>query len=211
MSFSDHKITAFTHKIVDLPDQPNLPADELKARFDSSPEELRQAVNGICDEGEALSARIDSYRAQTFTGEIERDMLAPEVQEELSAKADETSVASRLASESLARSDGDANLSARITAAEGALPDKVGIYYGSYTGDGSSSRSIYLGFRPKAVLVICTQTFSFNSRYAAGSWIATTTLSSSAVSVTDSGFTINNSNSSEINEQAAPYMYLAFR
>ena len=41
MSFSDHKITAFTHRIADLPDQPNLPADELKARFDSSPEELR--------------------------------------------------------------------------------------------------------------------------------------------------------------------------
>ena len=44
MSFTDHKITQFVHRIVDLPDQgPNLPADELKARFDSSPEELRQA------------------------------------------------------------------------------------------------------------------------------------------------------------------------
>ena len=34
MSFSDHKITAFQHKITDLPDQPSLPANELKARFD---------------------------------------------------------------------------------------------------------------------------------------------------------------------------------
>ena len=47
MSFSDHKITQFTHRISELADQPNMPADELKARFDSSPEELRQSVNGI--------------------------------------------------------------------------------------------------------------------------------------------------------------------
>ena len=57
MSFSDHKITAFTHRIADLPDQPNLPADELKARFDSSPEELRQSVNGICND--ALDAGFE--------------------------------------------------------------------------------------------------------------------------------------------------------
>ena len=47
MSFSDHKITAFQHKITDLPDQPTLSPQELKARFDSSPEELRKAVIDI--------------------------------------------------------------------------------------------------------------------------------------------------------------------
>ena len=52
MSFTDYKITQFTHKIADLPDQPNMPADELKARFDSSPEELRRSVNGICDDAD---------------------------------------------------------------------------------------------------------------------------------------------------------------
>ena len=64
MSFTDYKITQFTHKIADLPDQPNLPADELKARFDSSPEELRQSVNAICDEGDTLAARVDQHGTQ---------------------------------------------------------------------------------------------------------------------------------------------------
>ena len=66
MSFSDHKITAFQHKITDLPDQPTLSPQELKARFDSSPEELRKAVNGICDEGERLSARVEGIVTDTF-------------------------------------------------------------------------------------------------------------------------------------------------
>ena len=66
MSFSDHKITQFAHKITDLPDQPSLPANELKARFDSSPEELRQAVNGICDEASRLEARVEGIVVDTF-------------------------------------------------------------------------------------------------------------------------------------------------
>ena len=85
MSFSDHKITAFTHRIADLPDQPNLPADELKARFDSSPEELRESVNGICDDAEALESKVDSIITQTFEGTIDREMLSDELAAELDA------------------------------------------------------------------------------------------------------------------------------
>ena len=65
----------FQHKITDLPDQPSLPANELKARFDSSPEELRQAVNGICDEASRLEARVEGIVVDTFGDTIDREML----------------------------------------------------------------------------------------------------------------------------------------
>ena len=79
MSFSDHKITAFTHRIADLPDQPNLPADELKARFDSSPEELRTAHNAVCDDADRLEARVEGIVAETCGATTTEDMLSDEL------------------------------------------------------------------------------------------------------------------------------------
>ena len=49
MDFADNKLSSFTKKIIDLIDQPNMQPDELKAYFDSSPEEVRQAHNSLCD------------------------------------------------------------------------------------------------------------------------------------------------------------------
>lgn len=49
MDFAANKLNDFTHKIIDLRDQPNMQPDDLKAYFDSSPEEVRQAHNGLCD------------------------------------------------------------------------------------------------------------------------------------------------------------------
>ena len=88
MSFSDHKITAFTHRIADLPDQPNLPADELKARFDSSPEELRQSVNGICDDADRLESRVSGIIAETLSDTITEDMLSDELAAGVAWKSD---------------------------------------------------------------------------------------------------------------------------
>ena len=85
--FTERKITAFQNRISDLLDTPTLTAAELKARFDSCPEELREALNGVCDDGKVLEDRMDAYRAQTFTGEITRDMLSVAIQEELDDKA----------------------------------------------------------------------------------------------------------------------------
>ncbi|HIX10394.1 MAG TPA: hypothetical protein H9739_02280 [Candidatus Agathobaculum pullistercoris] len=85
MSFSDHKITQFTHRITELPDQPNLPADELKARFDSSPEELRTAHNAVCDDAQTLSDKVESIITQTFEGTIDREMLSDELEADLTA------------------------------------------------------------------------------------------------------------------------------
>lgn len=52
MPISSRKITAFTNLIASLADKPNatLSAAQLKAKFDSSPEELRVALNGLIDD-----------------------------------------------------------------------------------------------------------------------------------------------------------------
>ena len=65
MSFSDHKIQTFTNKIASLPDQPNMLPDELKAYFDSSPEELREALNDLCDALGDTAAAANLGFAQT--------------------------------------------------------------------------------------------------------------------------------------------------
>ena len=147
MSFSDHKITQFTHKITDLPDQPNMPADELKTRFDSSPEELRQSVNGICDDADRLEARVEGIIAETFGDAIDKDMLSDELAAELDAKATQTS----LNTESEAREAAVSVLDTRLTEVEA---QKCEIYLGSYDGNGEkNTQAIRLGYQPKAVLV----------------------------------------------------------
>ena len=88
MAFSDHKIAAFAHKITDLPDQPNLPADELKARFDSSPEELRQAHNALCDDADRLDDRVSGIIAETFGDTISKSMLSDELAASVAWKSD---------------------------------------------------------------------------------------------------------------------------
>ena len=135
MSFSDHKITQFTHKITDLPDQPSLPANELKARFDSSPEELRQAVNGICDDASRLEARVEGIVVDTFGDTIDREMLSDELAAELDAKAEQTA----LTSEAQTRETADSALDTRVAALETAVPEKCEIYLGTYTGTGEST------------------------------------------------------------------------
>ena len=161
MSFSDHKITAFTHKIADLPDQPNLPADELKERFDSSPEELRVAHNAICDDAARLEARVEGIVVDTFGDTIDKEMLSDELAAELDAKAVESSVASRITAEQTARESADSSLGSRMATAESTISthttqiaQKCQAYVGSYTGDGKASQKIALGFTPKAVFAV---------------------------------------------------------
>ena len=154
MSFSDHKITAFTHRIADLPDQPNLPADELKERFDSSPEELRQGLNAVCDDAARLEARVEGIVVDTFGDTIDKEMLSDELAAELDAKAVETSVASRITAEQTARASADTALDTRVETLEDALPEKAELYLGSYSGKSSPGYlEITLPFAPKAVLI----------------------------------------------------------
>ena len=83
MSFTDHKITAFAHKIADLPDEPQLPAAELKSRFDACPEELRQSLNAVCDDAARLEARVEGIVVDTFGDTIDKEMLSDELAEKI--------------------------------------------------------------------------------------------------------------------------------
>ena len=207
MSFSDHKITAFQHKITDLPDQPSLPANELKARFDSSPEELRQAVNGICDEASRLEARVEGIVVDTFGDTIDREMLSEELAAELDAKATQAA----LTSETTA-------LKNRVSSLEQAMPKRAQVIYGTYTGDGTENRLISLGFKPYLVILAPTignfemlETITVCHRLCGGS---PPELSESHL--TENGFRVSESDSMSINRSNNPnesgktYCYIAF-
>ena len=156
MSFSDHKITQFTHRISELADQPNMPADELKARFDSSPEELRQSVNGICDDATRLEARVEGIVVETFGDTIDKEMLSDELTAELDAKATQTALASETAAresavsaEASARQSADTNLQSQINTV---TAQKCAVYTGSYTGTGGE-HTFTLAYSPKAMII----------------------------------------------------------
>ena len=88
MSFTDHKITAFAHKIADLPDEPQIPAAELKSRFDACPEELRQSLNAVCDDAARLEARVEGIVVDTFGDTIDKEMLSDELAADVAWKSD---------------------------------------------------------------------------------------------------------------------------
>ena len=229
MSFSDHKITQFTHKIADLPDQPNLPADELKARFDSSPEELRESVNGICDDADRLEARVEGIIAETFGDAIDKEMLSTELAAELDAKATQTA----LAAEQTARQSADSALSNRVATTESAisthttqLGQKCELYAGTYLGNddpdtGTGSQTIHLGFTPKAVLVIRDGVhLNGNDRIYGGlalAGYAATSNAGTAVQIVSNGFAVSSASISSssvrirANTNGDRYFYLAFK
>ena len=202
MSFSDHKITQFTHKITDLPDQPSLPANELKARFDSSPEELRQAVNGICDEASRLEARVEGIVVDTFGDTIDREMLSEELAAELDAKATQAG----LAAEQQAREA----LSGRVSALENAVPQKSEMYFGTYTGTGSYPRTLSIGFTPKAVIIghkdglIADETAVHSTLMLQG-------YKTDYCGIVSNGFTLYEYKYSKLNYNGAQFYYIAFR
>ncbi|BFL38415.1 hypothetical protein [Agathobaculum massiliense] len=202
MSFSDHKITQFAHKITDLPDQPSLPANELKARFDSSPEELRQAVNGICDEASRLEARVEGIVVDTFGDTIDREMLSEELAAELDAKATQVG----LAAEQQAREA----LSGRVSALENAVPQKSEMYFGTYTGTGSYPRTLSIGFTPKAVIIghkdglIADETAVYSTLMLQG-------YKTDYCGIVSNGFTLYEYKYSKLNYNGAQFYYIAFR
>ena len=92
----DHQISRFEKRIADLPDQPTLAPDALKAWFDSAPEQLRQALNRVCADGKTLEERMASLVIGAYGGTVTREMLAQELQQELAGKAEQSAVQASL-------------------------------------------------------------------------------------------------------------------
>ena len=220
MSFSDHKITQFTHRISELADQPNMPADELKARFDSGPEELRQSVNGICDDATRLEARVEGIVVETFGDTIDKSMLSTELAAELDAKATQTAlseVSADVTAEAAVRESGDSALSGQISSLQTTVAQRARVVYGTYTGNGTENRAVSVGFAPKLVYICRTDAAYF---YGVLSPMRTrlggsgTRSSQYAVRLTATGFTVSQSEAVDednynLNRANTQYGYVA--
>ena len=239
MSFSDHKIVGFTHKISDLPDQPNMQPEELKAHFDSSPEELRQALNALCDALAAQTAAADIGFAQTAgvpettvqeaienvqsqvteaiigsipSGSITGDKLAQDVRDRL------TAIESAASGEASTRASADSSMQSQISALS---TTKCEVYCGFYTGDGTENRTISLSKTPRAVLVMTNSgmmyTSSSHGTYGGlavtGSPVIYQSDTQQAVSIVSNGFQVTHGgqyNCLMTNVSDTVYNYIAF-
>lgn len=179
MGFLQNKLQKFSKTISSLPDQPNMQPNALKAYFDSSPEEVRQAHNGLCDALNATDAAaglgfqrtagvpadtvqtavenvqqqvIDAVLGNIPSGSVDGDKLAQDVRNRF------TAIENAAAAESSARASADsAETSARTTAdtnLQNQINAKCSLIFGTYQGDDAAKRFISLGQTPKAVFVI---------------------------------------------------------
>lgn len=93
-------------------------------------------------------------------------------------------------------------------AIDGAMAGAV--VFGTYTGDGNSSRNINLGRRPKAVILAPNNGFWGNgSSVRSGLFGGNLTLSGYA-QITDAGFTVSYSSNGVLNNNGTIYYYAAF-
>ena len=169
MSLSDQKLKGFTKLISSLADQPRMQPQDLKAYFDSSPEEVRQAHNNLCDAlcapdaaaslgfartagvpADTVQAAVEHVQAQVSdavsgnlpSGSVTGDKLAQDVRDRLSA------IESAAASEASTRQSTDSSLQSQISSLS---LGKSEVMVGTYVGDSQPVRLISLGRKPKAV------------------------------------------------------------
>ena len=190
-----HTIEAFTEPITALPTDPQLAPEELKRRLQAPAEELRAAHN-------ALAKEVGGIADATYPDTVTREMLTPEVKQEIAAKAEQ----SALASEAAARESADSDQNA-------AIARKCEVFVGRYTGDGlGKTKTVKLGFRPKAIIVA--------NKLTRGNYLkpqdvnfAIDGVPSPCVTITDTGFTVTgyfNGTDSDFGD-LNPFRYIAFK
>lgn len=220
MDFSANKQDTYEKRVASLPDQPNMQPNELKAYFDSSPEQLRQAHNGLCD---ALTEATSSASAAANLG-FQRTAGVPadnvqaaveNVQQQVvdavlgnipsgSVNGDKlaqdvrdrfAAIESAAASESSTRANTDSSLQKQINTHSAQITSltsaKAEYVTGTYSGNDAAERTISLGFTPKAVVVFdCNGTMSYSGLLSGGFATNKFTPSKGAVAVCTGGFKI---------------------
>ena len=193
----DFTLTTFAEPIIDLADEPQLPADEMKRRLQAPADELREAHN-------ALAQTVHGITEATYPDTVTESMLTDELAAKINGKADADDVTA---------------LDDRLDTVETALPQKVECYFGTYTGNGASSRTISLGFTPKAVLVMEVDGFiclHYNGQYSSGG-LATASQPvengyGTIVEIVDNGFKVYySSDHIRANQSDNAHIYLAFK
>lgn len=201
----DCEITQFSKRVADLADQPALSADALKQWFDSSPEELRLALNQICDDGQTLAAKVEAIILGTFEGTIEKSMFSNTLKAELNDKVTTESLNASLAT-----------INSKLEAlddADDATMDAVNdlIVVGTYQGNGETSQFVNLGFTPRALLTTRSDGRISQGNYIYGGFVLPG-MASSTVSITDNGFTAQGTSGDSVgNSHIYTYKYLALR
>ena len=211
MAFTDHKISAFTHKISDLADQPNLPPDELKARFDACPEQLRVSLNAVCDDAAALDTKVSGIVSGSFEGAVDKSMLSADLAAELDAKATQTA----LEAETASRQSVVNTLTSRINSATSIAMQKAQMYALAYTGNGQTSQTVSVPFTPNCVIIM-----QYSFRLQTGSDVITggmmqygkpiQTGGEIGAEIISSGFRVYQTNRMQFNTDGVVYYFVAF-
>ena len=236
MGFESYRQGTFTKRLADLPDQPNMQAAELKTYFDSSPEELRQALNRLCHAlGEFSAAAKLGYTAsagvpaQTVQDAIENvqkqvrdasmgklpsgcvdgDKLAQDVRDRF------TSIATSVNQEAAAREKADTALQQNQVAMASTLALKAEVTAAAYVGDGQTKRAFDLGFQPKAVILMREGHYTHYSNTIYGG-IATQDKpiaysDRNALAITENGFEVLQMAGCMLNQDTCSYTYVAFK
>ena len=93
-----------------------------------------------------------------------------------------------------------------------ALENRVEVIVGSYTGDGTATRTINLGFTPKAVLLEHSSGMRMGSNNIAFGGLALLDAPARGFQIVDGGFSVQyNSGFVHTNNNGEVYRYLAFK
>ena len=189
-------LSTFAEPITGLADTPELSAADLKRRFQAPTEELRQAHNALAEAHAALDEKVEDIIAETYGGTIHENMLDVPLSTKINAKAEQSDMA---------------EVQEEISAMQTSLACKCELYCGAYTGDGAAAQDITLGFRPKAVLVMCGgyQTSATGSLHYGGLSIEGN--NASGLELTDTGFTAKYTGDIYLNRSGYAFTYLAWK
>lgn len=189
-------LSTFAEPITGLADTPALSAAELKRRFQAPAEELRQAHNALAEAHAALDEKVEGIVAEAYGGTIHESMLDVPLSTKINAKAEQSDMA---------------EVQEGISAMQTSLACKCELYCGSYTGDGAAAQDITLGFRPKAVLVMCDgyQTSATGSIHYGGLSIEGN--NARGLELTDTGFTAKYTGDIYLNRSGYAFTYLAWK
>ena len=209
----DHQISRFEKRIADLPDQPTLAPDALKAWFDSAPEQLRQALNRVCADGKTLEERMESLVIGAYGGTVTREMLAQELQQEIAGKAEQSAVQASLSALSGSFTDSMQSTVEAMNAADAETNARVDqlFVFGTYEGDGEDSQFISLGFTPRAVLM-CRSDGTFSQGNSIFGGLATAASPGKMAAIAEGGFdALNTTSLYNGNNPMYTFKYIALR
>lgn len=221
---SNTTLTKFNQRIAELADEPALTPDELKARFDACPEELRVGHNALVGSllaptaaaelgfaktpgvpADSVQAAVTSVQKQLTDialgtvpeGSIGRSKLTGALAEELDGMQEKIEAHTQM----------DTDLQSQIHT-------KAEIVIGTYGGNNADSRLVSLGFKPKAILVTDKRGVMMEANVTYFGGFSTAAQSSPAITIGDDGFTIYNRSTSKLytnHVDFSPYNYIAFK